>query len=112
MLRINKLLGLALAVGLLAGCVPLFGQTGGLTGKATLDEGTPCVKCPVIIERQEEPPIFRAQQRAAALRAFGEGEQIELRRRAAQGRHVQALEREGRREARREASALKRAVAH
>ena len=53
MLRINKLLGLALAVGLLAGCVPLFGQTGGLTGKATLDEGTPCVKCPVIIERMD-----------------------------------------------------------
>jgi tetratricopeptide (TPR) repeat protein len=51
MLRINKLFGLAVALGLVAGSVPLFGQTGGLTGKATLDEGTLCVKCPVIIER-------------------------------------------------------------
>jgi len=30
-----------------------FAQTGGLTGKCTLQDGTPCVKCLVLIERQD-----------------------------------------------------------
>ena len=38
---------------LLAGAVPASAQTGGLTGKATQRDGTPCVKCQVLIERQE-----------------------------------------------------------
>src|SRR5215472_10839581 len=30
-----------------------FAQTGGLTGKCSLQDGTPCVKCLVLIERQD-----------------------------------------------------------
>jgi len=51
--RIRRLLGLA--IGIVAfGAVPsAFAQTGGLTGKCTLQDGTPCVKCLLLIERQE-----------------------------------------------------------
>lgn len=50
--RILILLGAAIALG--AFFVPAtFAQTGGLTGKCTLQDGTPCVKCEVLIERQE-----------------------------------------------------------
>jgi tetratricopeptide (TPR) repeat protein len=37
----------------LAAVAPAFAQTGGLTGRCTLQDGTPCVKCIVQIERQE-----------------------------------------------------------
>jgi tetratricopeptide (TPR) repeat protein len=37
----------------LTGGTVLLAQTGGLRGKATLQDGTPCVKCPVLIERQD-----------------------------------------------------------
>jgi tetratricopeptide (TPR) repeat protein len=53
MLRINKLFGLTVALALVLGAAPLVAQTGGLTGKATLDNGSPCVKCLIIIERQD-----------------------------------------------------------
>jgi len=45
--------GLAIALAVLATAVPAVAQTGGLTGKATLQDGTPCVKCTILIERQE-----------------------------------------------------------
>src|SRR5439155_23235862 len=56
-----------------------------------------------VVEGKHQPPVFSAQQRTATLRALGEGEQIELRRGPAEARHVEALERERRREARGEA---------
>src|SRR5205085_2065133 len=56
-----------------------------------------------VIEGEHQAAIGRAQERAAALRAFGKGQNIELRRRAAQVRHVEALERERRGKARGEA---------
>ncbi len=50
--RILNLLGTAIAVS--AFVVPTaFAQTGGLIGKCTMQDGTPCVKCLVLIERQE-----------------------------------------------------------
>jgi len=52
MLR-TRTLGLVVALFLLTAAVPAVGQTGGLTGKATLQDGTPCVKCTVVLERQE-----------------------------------------------------------
>ena len=48
----NKLLALSLTL-VFGGAVPVFAQTGGLTGKATLEDGTPCVKCPILIDRQD-----------------------------------------------------------
>jgi len=50
---IRKLLGLAIAVFALANVPSAFAQTGGLTGKCTLQDGTPCVKCQLVIERQD-----------------------------------------------------------
>lgn len=51
--RTGKKLGLMIVLALLAGALPLLAQTGGLTGKASMDDGSACVKCPVIIERQD-----------------------------------------------------------
>ena len=50
---IRKWLGLAIAVFALANVPSAFAQTGGLTGKCTLQDGTPCVKCLLVIERQD-----------------------------------------------------------
>ncbi len=51
----NRLFGFTavVALALVGGALPLAAQTGGLTGKATLDDGNPCVKCPVVIDRQD-----------------------------------------------------------
>ena len=52
MLRLRTF-GLAAAMILLAAAVPAVAQTGGISGKATLQDGTPCAKCIIVIERQE-----------------------------------------------------------
>jgi len=52
MVRLRRL-GLGIAAVLVVTAVPMLAQTGGITGKATLQDGTPCVKCIVVIERQE-----------------------------------------------------------
>jgi len=49
--RTFRFLVAAVGIALFGSQVTAFGQTGGLTGKATIQDGTPCVKCPVIIER-------------------------------------------------------------
>jgi tetratricopeptide (TPR) repeat protein len=51
--RIGRLLGLAITVFAFARVPSAFAQTGGLTGKCGLQDGTPCVKCLVLIERQD-----------------------------------------------------------
>jgi tetratricopeptide (TPR) repeat protein len=53
--------GVALVWATLATAPVAFGQTGGLTGKATLQDGSPCVKCPVIIERQEIKGVYKTK---------------------------------------------------
>jgi tetratricopeptide (TPR) repeat protein len=52
MFRIRTLV-LAIALVLLGATVPAFAQTGGIAGKALLQDGTPCVKCIIVIDRQE-----------------------------------------------------------
>src|SRR6516164_6954722 len=51
--RIRRVLGLAITVFAFASHPSAFAQTGGLTGKCTLQDGTPCVKCLLVIERQD-----------------------------------------------------------
>jgi len=51
--RIRRVLGLAITVFAFASHPSAFAQTGGLTGKCTLQDGTPCVKCQLVIERQD-----------------------------------------------------------
>ncbi len=59
----RKLYGLALvAVFLvLAGAVPARAQSGGATGKVTLTDGTPCVGCWVVLERQEIKGTYKVK---------------------------------------------------
>ena len=52
MLRIGQCLGLAIVLGIWIGAGTAHAQNGGLTGHVTLPDGTACVKCPIIIERQ------------------------------------------------------------
>lgn len=52
-LSVRKLAGLFTFLVALSMAVPGFAQTGGVTGKATKLDGSPCVKCVVLIERQE-----------------------------------------------------------
>jgi len=53
--------GLAIALGCVVAGAPALAQTGGLFGKATLRDGTPCVKCTVRIDRQDMKETFRAE---------------------------------------------------
>ena len=52
MRRIGEYVGLVILVAVAFSVGTARAQNGGLTGHATLADGTPCVKCPVIIERQ------------------------------------------------------------
>jgi tetratricopeptide (TPR) repeat protein len=52
MSRIRRWAGLAIGLGISLSAAPVWAQTGGLTGHVTLPDGTSCVKCPIIIERQ------------------------------------------------------------
>jgi tetratricopeptide (TPR) repeat protein len=52
MLRIARYLGLAMVFAIGIGAGTARAQNGGLTGHVTLQDGSACVKCPVIIERQ------------------------------------------------------------
>lgn len=51
MLRVLRSVGLGLAMAFVAGAGALWAQNGGVTGHVTLQDGSACVKCPVIIER-------------------------------------------------------------
>ena len=48
------LMGLAVAM-------PSFAQTGGVTGKAVQQDGSACVKCPIIIARQEIHAVYKTK---------------------------------------------------
>jgi len=52
MYRIGTWVGLGILLAVWAGSGVARAQTGGLTGHVTLQDGTSCVKCPIIIERQ------------------------------------------------------------
>jgi tetratricopeptide (TPR) repeat protein len=51
MLRM-RITGLTTMLVLLAAVAPAVAQTGGVTGKATQDDGSPCVKCIIVLDRQ------------------------------------------------------------
>lgn len=60
-LPVEKLLRLAIVFAGLASAVPVFAQTGGLTGKATDDKGNIVVGYPIIIERQEIKGTYKTK---------------------------------------------------
>jgi tetratricopeptide (TPR) repeat protein len=51
--RTFQRLGLMAALAVMAAAVPAYSQTGGITGKCKLQDGSPCVGCYVVLERQE-----------------------------------------------------------
>jgi tetratricopeptide (TPR) repeat protein len=61
MFRIGKWTGLAILIAVWAGAGTVWAQTGGFTGHATQQDGTPCVKCPVIIERQSVKGTYQTK---------------------------------------------------
>jgi tetratricopeptide (TPR) repeat protein len=52
MIRIGRWTGLGVLLAVWVGASAALAQTGGLTGHVTLQDGSACVKCPIIIERQ------------------------------------------------------------
>lgn len=58
---VEKLLRLAIVFAGLASSLPVFAQTGGLTGKATDDKGNIVVGYPLIIERQEIKGTYKTK---------------------------------------------------
>lgn len=50
-LRIGKVLGWCLVLVSVSAATRAFAQAGGLTGKASLQDGNPCAKCTVVIDR-------------------------------------------------------------
>ncbi len=53
MFRVLRSLGAGLMMALFAGAGVSWAQNGGVTGHVTLQDGSVCVKCPIIIERQD-----------------------------------------------------------
>src|SRR2546428_7740596 len=60
-MRRSGWLGWLVTLGSLVVAAPAFAQTGGLTGKVTLQDGSPCVKCTVQIDRQEIKGNYHVQ---------------------------------------------------
>jgi tetratricopeptide (TPR) repeat protein len=58
---LRKVLGFAVVVGVLAGVEPVFAQTGGLTGKATGEDGQPLAKYNIKIERQDIRGVYNVK---------------------------------------------------
>lgn len=61
MFRILRWASLAVLLMLGAGASAAWAQNGGLSGHVTLQDGTTCVKCPIIIERQAIKATYKTQ---------------------------------------------------
>lgn len=59
--RMIRRIGPVVFLAALASAVPSYGQTAGITGKVTLQDGSLCVGCPVVIERQEVKGTFKTK---------------------------------------------------
>lgn len=61
MVRTWKCAAIVAVLGALTAVAPARAQTGGLTGKATLKDGSPCVKCQIVIERQDIKGVYQVK---------------------------------------------------
>jgi len=61
MFRVLRSVGFSLLMVFLAGGGTLWAQNGGVSGHVTLQDGTACVKCPVIIERTAIKAIYQTK---------------------------------------------------
>ena len=59
--RLKKSLEWAVVLVVLTASLPLYGQTGGLTGKCTDEKGNPLVGYTMLIERQEMKGTYKAK---------------------------------------------------
>lgn len=60
-LSARKILGILFAFAALSMVIPAYAQTGGVEGKAVSADGKPCVKCIVLIERQEISGTYKTK---------------------------------------------------
>lgn len=60
-LSARKILGIAFAFAALALALPAYAQTGGATGKVILQDGSPCQKCIILIERQDIKGTYKTK---------------------------------------------------
>jgi tetratricopeptide (TPR) repeat protein len=61
MFRIGKWTGLTILIAAWAGAGTARAQTGGFTGHVTLQDGTSCVKCIVVLERQSVKGVYQVK---------------------------------------------------
>lgn len=59
--RTFQRLGLAVALLVLASAIPAYSQTGGISGKVTLRDGTICVGCQIVLDRIEIKGTYKAK---------------------------------------------------
>jgi tetratricopeptide (TPR) repeat protein len=59
--RLCRSLGLVAALAFLMAPGASYAQTGGLTGKVTLQDGSSCVGCPILIERQDIHGLYKTK---------------------------------------------------
>jgi len=58
---VGWILGVAFAVAMLGTAIPSYAQTGGVQGKAIQQDGQPCAKCIILIERQDIKQTFHTK---------------------------------------------------
>ena len=59
--KMRHTLGFAALLLSLSLTVPVFAQEGGLEGKATLEDGSPCAKCTITMDRTDEAGNFKVK---------------------------------------------------
>ncbi|MEJ2006542.1 MAG: tetratricopeptide repeat protein [Acidobacteriota bacterium] len=60
-LSTRKILGIAFAFAALGMVMPAYAQTGGVSGKVTLQDGKACVKCIIVVERQDIAGTYKTK---------------------------------------------------
>jgi len=60
-LSARKFLGIAFAFAALAMAMPAYAQTGGVSGKVTLQDGKACDKCIILVERQDIAGTYKTK---------------------------------------------------
>ena len=61
MFRIGKWTGLAILIAAWAGAGTAWAQTGGFSGHVTLQDGSSCVKCNIVLERQSVKGVYQVK---------------------------------------------------
>ena len=58
---VRNMMGMAFVFAALAMAIPAYGQTGGVQGKAILQDGKPCAKCTILIDRMDIKSSYKTK---------------------------------------------------